>query len=357
MSIVLQFTTQGLYAQDSLEYTLMLIGDAGDFYKPGGLNNFKYAKREIRDPKKTAVTFLGDNIYPAGLASKDDSLNRKDGESKLSKQLDISNGLCASYVIPGNHDWNHWSAGGKQAALRSEKYIESYGDDLYQTPSKACSGPEINHLTDDIILMAIDSQWWLHKWKKEPNMHEGCTIKSREDFLLALKDSVAKYKDKQIVLGLHHPPFTKGPHGGRYKFIEHLFPLLMFKKNLFVPLPVLGSIAIGLRAAGASRQDINHPLNKKLMGGIQDAIASHDRVVVVSGHEHSLQHFYQNDKNFVVSGGGCKHTHLGKSKKLLFGKSCIGFAKIKFYNNSTYLEFFSGEFNEDGIPIYTGFLY
>ncbi|MCI5058092.1 MAG: metallophosphoesterase [Flavobacteriales bacterium] len=358
LAVNLLFIISGaIYAQDSLEFTMILLGDAGDYKKPGAISNFDLARKAIVEPSKTAVGFLGDNIYPAGLADVSDSIDRSDGEMKLAKQLDIAKGLCPAYIVPGNHDWNHWSAGGKDAAVRAERYIESYGEDLYQAPSLGCPGPEVHQLSEDVVFMAIDSQWWLHEWKKEPNIHDNCTITSREAFLKALEDSVLKYKEKQIVLGMHHPVYTKGPHGGRYTFKEHIFPLTMFKKNLLVPLPVLGSIAIVLRASGASRQDINHPLNKRLMKAVKRIVQSHDRMVVVSGHEHSLQHFYQDGRHFIVSGGGCKHTHLGKSKKLLYGRSCVGYAKLKFYKNSTYLEFYTQEFGSGSVPIYTGFLF
>lgn len=320
-----------------------LVGDAGDYTKPGAIENFKRLDSLLSKEDSALLVFLGDNIYPIGLQDSTISpAGYEESSQRLRKQLLIGEYPNIQQVfVPGNHDWNGWSKGGKAAVLRSESFIRQNRSTSRQLPPEGCSGPKVMHLSNDLVLVFIDSQWYLHPWKKEPTIHQNCAIKERDEFSKALKDTVMTYIDRTVLICMHHPIYSRGSHGGKYSLKEHIFPATMFFKNAYIPLPILGSILVGIRALGVTRQDIPHPLNRKLQQAVIDATKEHPNAIVASGHEHNLQHYWKNNTQFIVSGGGCKHTYLRKSKKLTIGYNSLGFFRIEKKNDQVDMKVFS----------------
>ena len=54
------------YAQDSVKYRVILIGDAGEINDGQKQSLYNAAKHVIKG--KTTTLYLGDNIYPVGMA-------------------------------------------------------------------------------------------------------------------------------------------------------------------------------------------------------------------------------------------------------------------------------------------------
>jgi len=207
-------------------YTIYLIGDAGeaDFSKPAALKVLE-GHLEKAD-SNTLVVFLGDNIYKAGLpdASSDE---RGAAEQKINAQLDILNGFQGKILfVPGNHDWDHWRPTGLAGIKREENYIEHYLDRGNTfLPDEGCPGPAVINLTDNLVFIAIDTQWWLHKWGKVDVANHACIATDDDSFIRQLDEVLDANKDKQVIVGAHHPIITNGNHGGYFTAKDHLFPL------------------------------------------------------------------------------------------------------------------------------------
>ena len=216
-------------------YTVYLIGDAGeaDFSKPAALTVLE-GHLEKAGPN-SMVVFLGDNIYNDGLPESS-SDERSGAEQKINAQLDILNAFQGKIVfIPGNHDWDHWRPAGLEAIKREESYIEHYLDRGNTfLPDKGCPGPAVTNLTDNLVFIAIDTQWWLHKWDKVNVANEACTAIDDDSFIKELDKVLEANKGKQIIVGAHHPIITNGYHGGRFTIKDHLFPLTAKYHNLYL---------------------------------------------------------------------------------------------------------------------------
>ncbi|MFN8395969.1 MAG: hypothetical protein U0176_15135 [Bacteroidia bacterium] len=119
-------------------------------------------------------------------------------------------------------------------------------------PDLGCPGPSEVALTDSITLLVYDSQWWLHPHKK-PGKDEGCASGTDDEFLAAMAAALERNKGKQVIVAAHHPLHSYGAHGGHYHPKFHLFPMLMFSKALWIPLPVLGSVAVWYHNSAISR--------------------------------------------------------------------------------------------------------
>ena len=81
-------------------YRLILAGDAGSAI-PNDPTLALLGKWGDADPKRTAVIYLGDNLYPAGLQEGD----RPRGERVLRQQIEATS--ARKIFIPGNHDWGY----------------------------------------------------------------------------------------------------------------------------------------------------------------------------------------------------------------------------------------------------------
>ncbi|WP_422857844.1 metallophosphoesterase [Flagellimonas sp. S174] len=320
-----------------VEHTFYLIGDAGK--SPMGELNpaLKLFKEKLNeaDDKSTAV-FLGDNIYPAGLPDKKDStkayINAKNDLDAQLKTLEDFKGR--PIFIPGNHDWYNEGLIGLK---RQENYIEKVlnDKDAFQ-PENGCPIKKIE-ISDEIVLIALDTEWFLVNWDKHPTINDDCEIKDRGRFFEEYESLIKKNLDKTIIVALHHPMFTYGSHGGHFDFKKHIFP-----NNGKVPLPFLGSLINLLRkTTGASIEDQQNQMYNRLKKRMVTLSQYSNKVVFVSGHEHTLQYIVEESIPQIVSGAGAKTgaTKLRNGSKFSTGR--MGYAVLKvFTDGSSAVDFF-----------------
>lgn len=290
------------------------------------------------------VIFLGDNIYETGMPEPDDA-DRKEKERRINAQLDVVKDFRGRKIfIPGNHDWNEGYAGGLAAINRQEEYIEQYlnkGDILM--PSNGCGGPIELQLNNDLVIIIIDTEWWLTKNEKPLAPDNGCTAASRLEVIEQIQDILLRNKGKNIVLAQHHPLFSNGPHGGYYTLKDYLFPLTLVRDNYYIPLPIIGAIYPLMRQYGVSRQDLSNKDYQQLKRAELSILEDEKNVVLATGHEHALQFNKYNDVNHIISGAGSKSSSLIKGNEALFsygGGGMHGFARLNYYDNGQcWLEF------------------
>jgi hypothetical protein len=336
----------------SVKYSIYLIGDAGQATKDGIEPTFKLLQSMLytridtvtgpdgqptvtyqSDPNGTIV-FMGDNIYYKGLPDENDN-DRKEMERRLKAQLDVVKYYKGNkFFVPGNHDWDEQGKDGLEKINRQEKFVEEYlGSGNTFLPSKGCPGPAEVHLGNDIVLVLIDSQWWLHKFDKPVGPENGCNVNDQFELIVKLEDILDRNKGKHIMICQHHPLFTNGNHGGFYTLKDYIFPITIVRPKLFIPLPVIGAIYPLARKYGLSPQDMQHPEYKKLRQGMLSAIEKEKSTVFAAGHEHSLQLFKENEVHHIVSGSGCKDSYVAKGNDAIFSHEHKGFVRVNYYTN------------------------
>ena len=163
-----------------LAYSLFLIGDAGNANLGESTHAIKGLEKKLRiASKNSSVLFLGDNIYPVGMPSKKKKKKRKLAEHRIKSQTDILKNYKGSTVfIPGNHDWYN---NGPEGLKRQQNFIEGQlNSKKVFSPENGCPLDKIK-LTDNLVLITIDSQWFLEDWDKHPTMNDDCPyIKSKK---------------------------------------------------------------------------------------------------------------------------------------------------------------------------------
>jgi len=312
-------------------HTFYLIGDAG-LSPYGGMNpalNIFKEKLNKANSNSTAI-FLGDNIYPAGLPDPVDSTKAfRIASSHLDAQIaTLENFKGNKYFIPGNHDWY---TEGLVGLKREQEYIEEkLSSDQVFFPKNGCP-IETLKIEEDIVLVLVDSEWYLTNWDKRPGINDNCNIKSREKFLIEIEDIIKENRERTTLIALHHPMFTYGPHGGQFSLKQQLFP-----SNKSVPLPVLGSIANILRkTAGPSIADTQNKLYRELRDRMTTLAQFSDKVIFVSGHEHTLQYIVEKSTPQIVSGSGAKKGVTRLINGSQFSTGQMGYATLEIYTDGS----------------------
>jgi len=344
-----------------LKYTVFLIGDAGNPDANQQEPTLKLAQSQIfkattttingidtilyDSNPKDVVMFLGDNIYNTGMPDLEDA-DRKEKERRIIEQMNIVKEFKGRKVfLPGNHDWNESKPGGLAAIYRQEEFVENYLDsnDVF-LPSNGCPGPVELQLNNDLVIIVLDSEWWLYKYEKPIAPDNGCTAGSRLEILEQVKDIIIRNRGKNIVIAQHHPLFSNGKHGGYYSLKDYIFPLTLVREQLYIPLPIIGSIYPFMRQYGISRQDLSNKDYQQLKRGLLAILEEEKNIVITTGHEHALQFNKYNDLSHIISGAGAKSNGLTKGNEALFAHGTKGFSKICYYDNGqSWVEFWEPE--------------
>ncbi|MEO6547141.1 MAG: BamA/TamA family outer membrane protein [Ferruginibacter sp.] len=313
----LQFAT----AQDSVRYRVILIGDAGEINTEQQAVMLDAAQNALTG--KTIAIFLGDNIYPKGLELQGNAA--KVSQAILRSQYE---GLRKSgvpvYFVPGNHDWDKSGPAGYAKMIAVNKFFREQNDSLLQLiPKDACPGPYELNVSENLVIVAMDSEWWLYPFSKRTEGSD-CECKTKREILGKLNDILERNKNKIVLFATHHPFKTNGSHGGYYNLKDHIFPLTNLNKNLYVPLPLIGSLYPVLRSTFPTPEDVKNVLYKDMIDNVEAVLKLHPNIIHVAGHEHVLQ-LIEGDVLELGSGAGSKHTPARNIKGTLFSNSATGY--------------------------------
>lgn len=320
------------YAQDSVQHTIVLIGDAGQLTN-GRQPVIDGVRKVVAMDTNTTVIFLGDNLYKTGLP--DDMLPTYEmAKAPLDSQILIANNTPTKvYFIPGNHDWSNGGKTGYGAILRVQNYIDILGNkNVTQLPRDGCPGPVEVKINGEITLVIVDSQWWLMQNDK-PGIESDCPYKTKAEVITQLNELFSENNDKLVLFAMHHPMRSYGQHGGYFKLKQHIFPFTDINKKLYIPLPIIGSAYPLTRAVFGTEQDLKHPFYQEMINAFEKVVAGHPNVIFVSGHEHTLQMIQDSTRNYIVSGSGSKTSRVSYSRNTLFASSDNGFATLQVSKN------------------------
>ncbi len=326
---------------NSIKHTFYLIGDAGNAKLNEPLNHFSILKKQLsKSPKNTAVLFLGDNIYEKGMPKKNNK-QRKLAEHRINAQIDLVADFKGNTIfIPGNHDYY---SDGIKGLKREASYVrKKLNNKNAFLPKKGCPIKKVD-ISKNIVLLIIDSQWYLENWDKNPTMNDDCSIKTRNLLFDEFESILKKNSDKKMLVALHHPMFSNGSHGGQFTVKSQFYPI----NNKF-PLPILGTMAnIFRKVSGISPQDMNNPLYLELKKRLVTLSQKHEKLVFISGHEHNLQYIVKDNKPQIVSGSGSKTSGARAINGGKFSYGGLGYAKIEiFKNGETWVSFYTEKNNK-----------
>ncbi len=325
-------TTAQSVSLDSIQARIILIGDAGELKNGRHPVVSGVRSSQILD-KKTTIIYLGDNLYKTGLP--DDAVpDYNFAKAPLDSQIAIAKGTDAKvYFIPGNHDWNNTGPHGWETIQREQYYIEILGDkNINFFPKDGCPGPVEVKVNEDITLILMDTQWWLHPFDK-PGIESDCEYKTKAEVLTQLDDLLSRNSKKLVIVAVHHPFKSYGIHGGYYTWKQHLFPLTDVFPKAYIPLPGIGSIYPITRGIFGTTNDLSHPAYVDMVNQIHGVLKGHENVIHVAGHEHTLQLIKDSSRYYIVSGSATKSNRVSKSRRSMFATDENGFATLDISKN------------------------
>lgn len=250
-----------------------------------------------------AVVFLGDNVYPRGLVAPGEK-RRAQGERILREQIAAARPAEAIFVA-GNHDWEIEGARGWDHVRFQDEFLRAQGDGVRMLPPGGCAGPERVDFGPYLRFVFLDPIGWQHALAFPEEHRPACPAQGARDVILALGDEFDRPEGKHVVLALHHPLVTAGPHGGHFTWKQHLFPLTDFVSWLWLPLPGIGSLYPVSRQLGVTTTDMASGPYRGVIRGIYRASRPRVPILVAAGHEHSLQvHHDLVGLYYAVSGAG-----------------------------------------------------
>ncbi len=308
-------------------FTVYLYGDGGEpLDSTYGIDpQLRLLGRMLaKEDSAAALVFLGDNLYPSGMPPENSPI-RPIMEEKMLAQIAAAQKFEGPvFFIPGNHDWGGMGIGGEPETLRREElFVERVLDRGNSfLPDNGFPGPDVVELTPELVLVLVDTQWWLEPAKIYGDTGQ-YTLEVEGEFLVELDDILRRYQDRHVLVVGHHPTFSQGSHGGQ-------FPL---KKDLYV-LPTLARRYLG------TPQDLSNRKYRIMADGMLKVFKQHDHLVYAAGHEHTLQYFSLQDQRFIISGSGSKDSYVAKGGPAAFASSEFGFARNLYYRDgSAWVEF------------------
>ncbi|MCK5701483.1 MAG: hypothetical protein KAI29_10030, partial [Cyclobacteriaceae bacterium] len=173
------------YSQQSDSYSLLFTGNTSE-----GIQNdelLKKWKKASSDVENQAFLMLG-NIY----SPEDD---------EFSKEL-LKGSKSPLLFTSGEKEWAKGSSSGKEMIKHIENESqEEYKGNVYM-PDAACPGPKEVVLSDHLVVILIDTYWWMHKHDRR---YFKCGIESDGDILVLIEDAIRRhYPTKHVVIAGHH---------------------------------------------------------------------------------------------------------------------------------------------------------
>lgn len=318
-----------------LTYRTYLVGDAGAVEGDRRAPALRYLEGILpAEDSAATVLFLGNNVYPRGLPSPEHP-----DRARAERQLDAQARAVANFPgrtiwTPGNFDYRRYGLNGLR---RQRDYLrQATGRTAVWAPDVGCGGPEIIEVADDLVYVILDTQWYLSNWRRLEGVNQGCAASNRTEFVRLYREAIKSYREKNIVVVMHHPVYTYGRYGGYFTMKDHL-----------TPVPLIGSVQPFVRGNVGSRQDNLNARFQDLRRQLVRIARVYGNVTFVSGHERNLQYVELNGQRFIVSGSAARATAVAQGDGTLFAYGGLGYATLDHYDDgSSWASFFA--VNENG---------
>ncbi|HKL37176.1 MAG TPA: hypothetical protein VJ899_12860 [Salegentibacter sp.] len=300
--------TPGDEEPKSLEHTFYVAGNLGNDLTGEGRKVLK-AIVEASKKDREATLLVPGNFLPAMGFPKNGTKREVQKQFLKKNLLNAVKEFNGTVVFtPGQ---NEWTTQGQDAIDDLESFLQDNQSNIEVWPDDGCP-IESEDISPDVILVTVDTQWYLENWDKHPNMNAKCDIKTRERFFAEFKDDIKDAHGKTILVSMQHPVMSNS----KRSFAEKI--------------------------GGFSPQDYQHAEHRYLRSRLETLASQFDNVIFVSGKDENLQYLEDDGIPQIISGS------IGKPKKLNirkknehFGTIESGYAKLKLYkNNETLVELF-----------------
>ncbi|WP_190808931.1 metallophosphatase [Flagellimonas sp. S3867] len=261
-----------------IEHSIFITGNTWDVT---GKQVLSQISKDAKTTQNPILLILGN------AASKENSKNSLDPQLEIIKDF----GQDAIF-LPGEHEWHN---NGYQSVRKIEKHI--------QKSSKAKFHPDDGEpikkydLSENVVLITIDSQWFLEDWDNQTYINEESEIQNRTSFFLEFENQVKKAQGKIKLIAIHHPVDTYTKQG------------------------LIGN------TAGPSIQDFQNKQYRALRRRLKTVARQTENIIFVSGHDKNLQ-YINNRVPQIISGAAGASKNVKRAGKGDFSSSKNGYARL-----------------------------
>jgi hypothetical protein len=310
------------------------IKDTGELVDPVLLNLRDDVREQtaLLGDDHVAVVFLGDNVYWDGLPLEGDR-GRRRGERILEAQIAASVPARAIFTL-GNHDWHIEGPQGWVRALAQRRFLQTFSPRVEMKPLAGCAGPDHVDIGEYLRFVFMDPIGYGHLRDFPEEHRQHCPDHGFDEAYLDLAAEFDHPEGKHVVLAMHHPLITAGPHGGHFTWKQHLFPLTDFWPWAWIPLPVIGSVYPLSRQLGVTGTDATSRVYQRSNARIYRATRPQVPMAFVGGHEHSLQvHRDALGAYYLVSGAGSKSDRVERMETAMLVEATKGYMRIELHGD------------------------
>jgi hypothetical protein len=158
-----------------------------------------------------------------------------------------------------------------------------------------------------------------------------CPADSESEIIDSIRSALQQSGNRVVVAAAHHPLHTGGVHGGYFGWEDHIFPLRQIDPDLWLPLPLIGSLYPAARQGGISSQDIPSRRYQRLIAAFRRAFADRSPALYAAGHDHNLQVIAGGPVRLELVSGAGIYGHTGRAARIRgtrFARNASGFARL-----------------------------
>jgi len=292
---------------------------------------------EVLGADHTAVVVLGDNVYPSGMPPAGER-----GHERAARILDAqiaAIGAARGFFVLGNHDWDQGKEHGWVLAKAQADYLSSRAPNISVNPADTCAGPDSEDFGEHLRFIFFDLWAAMYQIDHPDGPQSHCTPTAGDGRVAdAIEGLLGATRERRTVFAVHPPMLTSGPHGGYFPWREHLFPLRVFNRNLWIPLPVIGSIFPLARSLGVTDTDMMNSKYRSYVETAKSLFEPGHPTLVAAGHEHSLQvHVDPTGVFHAVSGAGStrKVDYVRNTRSDLMTLAAPGYMRLDVYEDAS----------------------
>ena len=322
-----------------LAYQAFLVGNTG----AGTLDELSSTLRLLRSQLSAAgensvVVFTGDLLPCCGMPAEGDP-SREEAEQRLMALVEAVRSFEGRVVVvPGDQDWGDNLATGWQSVGMLEEFLEAAFDrgNVF-VPDDGFPGPQEIRLTDDIRLVALNTEWLLTDGSRPTGDTGDYDVEGDDDFYVEMEDLITKRSGEDLIVVGHHPLISNGRYGGHYPPRTHLFPLTLAWAKAYVPLPIVGTAALAVRRSLGDPQHFANMRNEWMRSNLDRLLLEHEDFVYVSAHDYSLQ-LHESGvvgdmQKYVVTGSAARTEYVAEDHDAEWTFRERGFVSLQHYDD------------------------
>ncbi|WP_051292741.1 BamA/TamA family outer membrane protein [Olivibacter sitiensis] len=320
-----------LLAQTAIKHRAIFIGPTGG---DTALQEKIISKVEdMLIAKSSTVFYLGSQKVT----------EKKQGYQALSRLFKpFENKETSVFMLSGERDWGNQPSWHELQTL--EDYLKANADStwVHLIPKNGCPDPQLFQLDSNLVALSFDSNWLIQPTDMN-NDDDDCDCDTKQDVLDKIEELLYLNRKKTILLVTHHPVASYGHRGGYYTWKDHLFPLTNLNKNLYIPLPIIGSLyPLGRSTLFSSEQDLRQPQYSRWIDAMEDIMDQQHNIYLFSSHEKGQQLIQTEDGNIQSITGANKSANLLRGKRAVYSSGRPGFVVYDYLEDqSTRITFYS----------------